>query len=347
MKSKIVALICEKPFLGDEPLSNPSLYWFSSRLGDNTTYVMRGSKTSNGYLSMPDTNSTFELISKTFTNSAFRAELRNSVKKVSSELDTADIIWIRGPSLVPFILSRFWKKKYREKSFVHICANRFTFNHLKYDFNFKNLIRYGYGCALTGLIQFLQKKGVTFFYTGSQVADNFKINNGNYLIDFVSGGVDLNLELNVNSLSFISLGRLSKLANNSEFNRFVSMANSNVDIYGPGDSSIKIDGVSNLGTVLPSEISSILDGYNVVICITNEYYEGFPRVIAEAVCKGLWVVVTKESVFLKDIIDYPKLIISEDIISEDGLHEKIGRKIDINKMESFVELLQKRSEVDL
>lgn len=194
---------------------------------------------------------------------------------------------------------------------IHICANRLTFTFLKQNFTVSNLLKFLNGKVTTLLLKVAERKGAKFYHTGNQVKRAFHIKKSIYLIDYIPKY----FEFTESRKGFVFLGRTSKIKGNAELSRFVSLIPTELNLYGPGESSKIPAGISYRGVVAPELVAKEISQYAVLVCITHEYYEGFPRVLAEAISQNMWVVVNQSCTFFQDIKDYPYLIISEGIKS--------------------------------
>ncbi|MCC5855538.1 MAG: hypothetical protein JJU10_07680 [Idiomarina sp.] len=317
---KIFSVICEKPFLGSDFSDNPSVSWMLRNAPGEVVTLMRGTKKSQAVLSLPDSASTLGLIKKIITSRASFMEVKGIFSQSIEMALKSDLIWVRGPGLLPIIFSSCFRPKVSKKSIIHLCANRLTFHYLVGNFSVGNLLRFLYGLTLILLMKYLALTGARFCYTGSQVKHNFRLpDSSSYIIDFLPKfshpPVVVNSGTN-SEIKCIALGRLSKFNNNSELQRFIEVSGAVIDIYGPGDSSTfnHGGGLQYCGAVKPSNVADVMDTYAALACISLEYYEGFPRVIAEAINAGKWVIVSMHSTFFKDVQQYPRLIVSECVV---------------------------------
>ncbi|MDU0114550.1 hypothetical protein RT723_16445 [Psychrosphaera aquimarina] len=343
MSKKVVAVLAEMAFVKGIAASNPTVAWLDKYFSnDKVTYIMRGNEpNTESVINLPPSQGTIDYLKNYFFNRNYRIDAKTKAQKIRTDIINADLVWVRAPSLVPMLIAQIWKKEVQNKLNVHICANRMTWRYLKEVPTFKNLARLIYGVILKLCFKRLESKGVKFYFTGNQVKDNFGLKNGTYLIDYLTGPLkesDFNFEM-------IALGRTTKFVNNKEMLRFAQAVGSPIDIFGPGEILSKkfSESYNTKGIVSPSEIQAILSNYNTLICISFEYYEGFPRVIAEAIQQNLWVVVTKKCVFYNDIKDYPKLIISESIYNKQDYLNIIESGINSKKLEQFKALIRARS----
>ncbi|MBU2917751.1 hypothetical protein KO505_07215 [Psychrosphaera sp. F3M07] len=343
MSKKVVAVLAEMAFLKGIVGSNPTVAWLEEYFSnDNVTYIMRGNEPDkDGVINLPSSKGTIDYLKNYLFNRNYRSAAKTKANKIRTDISNADLVWVRAPSLVPMLIAQIWKKEVQNKLNVHICANRMTWSYLKEVPSLINVVRFIYGAILKVCFKRLESKGVKFYFTGKQVGDNFGIKNGTYLIDYLTGSL-IESEFN---FEMIALGRTTKFANNKEMFRFAQAIGSPIDIYGPGEALNKnFSGIYNTkGVVPPSKIQAVLSNYNTLICISFEYYEGFPRVIAEAIQQNLWVVVTKKCVFFNDIKDYPKIIISESIINEQDYLSTINQVVNNKRLDQFKALICARS----
>ena len=306
-----LCILCERPFLDEFPLSNPSAFWLQEFMGEGSTFVMRGASQYSevsDVVSLPSSSSTFDFLKKFLIDSKFRSESREVIARVLRLRESADALWVRGPALIPLLLSGIWMKKYALKSRVHICANRLTIAYAFRAPSVINFLRLFYGFLLVGILRLASRRGAQFYYTGTHVRKAFGLTNAKFLIDFVprkavkvkprAGGV--------------YLGRLDKISDNSEFKSIAMRANAPLDVYGPGELKDDLDCYSLKGVVNPLDVQDVLSSYIYLVCITNAYYEGFPRVLAEAIDQEMCVVVNRDASFIGDLIGYPKLIFSDE-----------------------------------
>lgn len=319
---KIVSIFYEKPFCNNKASSNPSVAWMESSFDQHYDFkfIMRGGGDEDNVISFPESSSTVDTIKKFFFNSEFRADFRKKKKLTINAIKEANVVWVRAPSLVPLWLSSFWKSDVRHKLVIHVCANRFTLDRLVKSVSLNNVGRFFYGLVLKFVFFILSRKGVKFFNTGTHVANNFSIKNSDNLIDFIVN--EDALQNSGNGRGLVCLGRMSKINDNTELRRFLSVINENIDVYGPGEFSDRAPFI-NKGVVDSKSVIYELSKYETLVCITEEYYEGFPRVIAEAVTLGMYVVISKKSTFVADMFDYPKLIFSEDVLCKNDFNTKL------------------------
>ena len=225
---------------------------------------------------------------------------------------------------------------------IHLCANRLTASFLFQNFNLINIGRFFWGLLLRQIFRLAERKGARFFHTGEHVKNNFKIKNSTYLIDFVPHM----LNSVYRRQGFVFLGRTSKLNKNEELRRLASILPNKIDVYGPGSSQHNVDWVSYNGILSPSKVPVTISKYSALVCITEEYYEGFPRVIAEAISQNMWIIVNRDSTFYKDVREYPYLIVSNDIESSRQLDDFLHKQI-IDNEKIFQKKILKRSLIDV
>lgn len=342
-KKSVLVILGEAPFVKGEPTSNPSVSWLQVFFKDyKMALIMRGAGDSvqgdQKVISLPESKNTLSMIknllfSKSQRDDFFR--VKHTIKKEKSE---SSLIWLRAPSLIPLLLSACWKKKYAQKMYIHICANRLTFGYLKANFTIANLLKFFNGKATTLILKSAERKGAKFFHTGEQVKQAFKIANSTYLIDYLPKY----FEFDCRREGFVFLGRTSKIKGNAELARFVNLIPSGLHLYGPGESSSILKEINYQGVVAPELVAEEISKYVALVCITHEYYEGFPRVLAEAISQDMWVVVNQSCTFFEDIKDYPYLIRSEDIKSAQQL-EAILLARAIVKNNSFKQSIEDKS----
>ena len=314
---------------------------------------MRGSGEDHQTRSFPAFSGTIGFFKDCLRSKELRDNYLLKFKQLRKDVQEADIVWVRGPSFIPILAAGFFLGiKDKKKIHIHICANRVTWSFLLKHFSVVNLFRYFYGVFLVAYYHYMQRSGSKFYYTGSHVKSNFHINTGDYLVDFVPDYITKKPLESFSEHRAISLGRLNKLADNDEFIRFSSLFGREISVFGPGDFPARFEDqkcISYEGSLAPSDVLPTVDRYSIVVCISNEYYEGFPRVIAEAVQLRKILVVNKSSVFFEDVKHYPKLIISEEISTSDGFNEKLSTLVGASETEldKYLAILHSRSKVKL
>ncbi|MGB6141274.1 MAG: hypothetical protein WBG55_13210 [Pseudoalteromonas rhizosphaerae] len=327
-EKKVLIILGEAPFVKGDATSNPSVSWLKEYFnGSKMSLIMRGAGDSEQenqkIISLPESKNTLSMIKGLLFSNSHREDFGRVQKVIRQEKNQSSLIWLRAPSLIPLLLSTCWKKKYAEKMYIHICANRLTWAFLKRNFTVANLFKFLNGKLTTLILKKAERSGAKFFHTGNQVQEAFNIKESTYLIDYLPKHYPYNKQRE----GFVFLGRTSKIQGNAELSRFVKCIPGELNLYGPGESNAIPNGISYQGIVAPELVAKEISQYAVLVCITHEYYEGFPRVLAEAISQDMWVVVNRSCTFFADIKYYPYLIISEDIAN-------------VHQLES---LLQKRS----
>ena len=343
-KQDILVILGEAPFIQSDPLSNPSASWLRAYFSkSNLSILMRGTKdlqvdANTRVFSLPSAKNTLSMLSGLFLDANFRKEFFSVRKVIRQQKESASKIWLRAPSLIPLLLSGCWRKEYAQKMHIHICANRLTFSFFKKQKNVVNFIKFLNGKATTFILKQAEKKGATFYHTGSQVQEAFGIKESKYLIDYLPKKYDFDDKRQ----GLVFLGRTSKLKGNAELTRFVNVTSNNISLYGPGDTSELPECVNYKGVVSPELVAEEISQYEALVCITNEYYEGFPRVLAEAISQEMWVVVNESCTFYNDLVNYPYLITSEDVKENEDLEALLSSR-DETISNNFTQLIEKRS----
>ena len=193
-----------------------------------------------------------------------------------------------------------------------MCANRLTFPMLLRDFSVENFLRWVYGLFLKIFLLTLRKTNVQFYHTGSQVAHAFSLpRSSRYLIDvnltdakYQKQSVSQHRN-NYKRIAFF--GRLNKLQI-AHLEMVKSLyPESTVHLFGPVEPHFQHEGVSYNGFISPADVLHKMQEYDAVLATSDEYYEGFPRTIAQAILLELPLIVNTSAVFYKDVAWYSYL----------------------------------------
>lgn len=250
-------------------------------------------------------------------------KILHSRKKIINLVKQSEKIWFRLPSpkvLLVFILA---KNHLKHKSvYIHFCANRMTYIYLKSNFSTTNLFRFIYGIFVK--LYFRNKKDFIYYYTGSHVKNNFNLSkDSKFIIDQVT------LKLSqVKGSGNCYFGRFFKL-NDPSFLNFLNNNKISVDCYGSGVFP-ESKNLINKG-LLPSEkVMLTLNQYEGIIFPGHEYFEGFPRVLYQAIILKKKIYMHSASNFIDDIMWYEGLN-----FYDKKLKRKHGNKLDLKKLNAL------------
>ena len=247
----------------------------------------------------------------------------SSRKKIINLVKQSEKIWFRLPSPKVLLVFMLAKNHLKHKSVhIHFCANRMTYKYLKSNFSGPNLFRFIYGKFVK--TYFKNKNNFNYYYTGSHVKNNFNLSkDSKYIVDQVT------LELSqVNGYGNCYFGRFFKLKDPS----FLSFLNKNkisVDCYGSGVFP-ESKNLINKGLLSSEKVMLTLNKYEGIVFPGHEYFEGFPRVLYQAIILKKKIYIDSSSTFVDDIVWYDRLNFYDKI-----LKRKKGNKFDLKKLNSL------------
>lgn len=285
--------------------NSPSALWLQKKHPEIAfTFIMRGAISSDSHLGFYDSSTkTLAFLKGMIFSPAFRRNVRNVQWYLDKQIKCHDQVWIRGPGIIPLYhgfktVMKHGVAKKNKIVMVHLCANRLNFSYLIGHVTSRNIFRF-----ISGLVALYFVKKITpftnnFFYTGSHVKQNFYLpEDSRYIID-----TDVEEQgAQARSKKIVFLGRIEKLANFNHELFELKKRGVLVEAFGSDSVMVADDCVRKGGYIAPSAVLTALSEYKICLCWSNEYYEGFPRVILEALAVGCIVLVNKGAVFENDV----------------------------------------------
>lgn len=285
--------------------NSPSALWLQKKHPEIAfTFIMRGAISSDSHLGFYDSSTkTLGFLKGMIFSPAFRRKVRNVQQYLDKQIELHDQVWIRGPGIIPLYhgVKTVIKDEVAKKNkvvMVHLCANRLNLAYLLGHFTLSNLSKFVSGLIALYFVKKIIPLTNQFFFTGSHVKHNFNLpDDSKYLID-----TDIKDQgAQARSKNVIFLGRIEKLTNFTHELFELKKRGVFVEAFGSDFSMVPDGCVRKGGYIAPSDVLTTLAQYKICLCWSTEYYEGFPRVILEALASGCIVLVNKGAVFENDV----------------------------------------------
>lgn len=337
---KIIAFLGEKYFhYNNEYFANPtSAAFLQKMLGDENIYVISPSidvsekpitfsskVREDKFTTSPYYTSTKDFILKClFTKNYYRNFKFFSDNIINSNPDA--VFWIRTPS-VGSIFFGLRAIKYNRKIINHMCADiKNTWRDKKYSF-----LEKCFGFITSHILRFLlgkicSNKNTINLATGSSL-EKFGLNYSSRTYQFVDlmseiPNININVKPNIgkknNEINLTFVGRLVRDKGIFDLLDIMKRLPYNVtlNVVGGGESYQDVlqfikdhslaNRVSMHGQLPFSELTKIYKKTDLTIVPSNNYYEGFPRVIMESWSHGIPIIVSNVggvSAFVKNDIN--------------------------------------------
>ena len=328
-EKKLTSLIILNEALADptDISSSPSAQYLIRKLGsDELRFVMRG-ETPPEHFNIFKNDENFSIVlKKILFDKNYREQLLLTFDNLKVYLKNCDKVWIRLPSGLSFIcmiiLQRELKKR---KVAIHICAQRLTLRRLLERGTLNYFMRWLLGLIITIYLFIFWRNSADFYYTGNHVRRAFFLPwRSQYLIDAILERSNTKKHLNGEILKVAYFGRCEKISPKSFALFKERFPEAVLSLYGPKPPLHPELNLHYVGYVSPDNVVDEMRAFDAIFACSDEYYEGFPRTVAQAICSGKSIILNRDACFFEDVKSYDRLI-----LIDDKDHENVTKKPDL------------------